>query len=776
MKSKKTTSGVSTIIDLTNDGICDEGKVDIISIVDDADKNDRNAVIDLTTAKSSLASESSPIPRSKSKAIRKRKRLRKELGVSTVKNIAAGKTLVNDIDQNDIVQSESQGEKLERIESFAINNANANEQNNLTILENWKIVGTSSAPSSKLSMPSTVNANSTVPTPKFHIEGNLRNHSDSVINGTQITIREINLLSESHEFNTTTYMSSSDSNFDWYSLKQGDVIVESRNRARYRLGEGRRSTPMKSAMSSSTNDTDESGNVCPFSSNVSTYGTNGEKSSPSTNTEDILHSRPGSIRNYAPKKESRKRKLYPLATLAKSTPKSSSSSPSHESSKTFPNSSSQKTSKVTPISRVLEVFPYMHMEIIEQCLLQHGIDENDLYSPIVRSSTSHTYGTYSAMTSPPEIAVQRALEDLANQGCPEVDTNSDSNVTTSAFADALSSPSSTYHKLIPLSLLLPQTSPSTTFYFDYASSSSNYERSTLYKREACDHLKYMFPFLSNGEATIFLTKFEIRYYLTFMQIIDKLKSGCKNAICNGALDSMAPCISASTAIEESTTPTSSKNWSQDEIEEYQYLNISGLYQGQALLPEQVTALEELILSDQSKPNRTLFTNQRLEQMNRGPYPTVFDSILINEIEYTLMKLKEWISDVEDKAKRKELRKLAEVEGLAIECQCCYSDCYFEEMIHCVGEGHLFCLDCVRRHAEEQVFGCGALGTTINNGTTSGSKSFPNNGELGCISVDGCKSFFTRSTLLKALPKKVMERYDELRFVQVLNDAKLKDLW
>ena len=43
-------------------------------------------------------------------------------------------------------------------------------------------------------------------------------------------------------------------------------------------------------------------------------------------------------------------------------------------------------------------------------------------------------------------------------------------------------------------------------------------------------------------------------------------------------------------------------------------------------------------------------------------------------------------------------------------------------------------------------------------------------------VDGCTSHFARSALLKALPKKVMEKYDELQATQVLEQAGVKGLW
>lgn len=83
-----------------------------------------------------------------------------------------------------------------------------------------------------------------------------------------------------------------------------------------------------------------------------------------------------------------------------------------------------------------------------------------------------------------------------------------------------------------------------------------------------------------------------------------------------------------------------------------------------------------------------------------------------------------------------------------------------EMIKCY-EGHLFCMDCLRRYAEEKVFGNGDLGKK---GCT----------ELCCMDMSGCQSFFSREQLLKSLSEKVMKRYDELQTTLVLEKAGLVD--
>ena len=36
------------------------------------------------------------------------------------------------------------------------------------------------------------------------------------------------------------------------------------------------------------------------------------------------------------------------------------------------------------------------------------------------------------------------------------------------------------------------------------------------------------------------------------------------------------------------------------------------------------------------------------------------------------------------------------------------DCTIDNTVHCKDEGHLFCTDCVKKHAQEQIFGQGKL--------------------------------------------------------------------
>lgn len=45
----------------------------------------------------------------------------------------------------------------------------------------------------------------------------------------------------------------------------------------------------------------------------------------------------------------------------------------------------------------------------------------------------------------------------------------------------------------------------------------------------------------------------------------------------------------------------------------------------------------------------------------------------------------------------------------MECGCCFGDIDVEQMVQC-GDGHLFCIDCMKRYAEEAIHGQGKVTT------------------------------------------------------------------
>ncbi|XP_074648198.1 uncharacterized protein LOC141903784 isoform X2 [Tubulanus polymorphus] len=94
------------------------------------------------------------------------------------------------------------------------------------------------------------------------------------------------------------------------------------------------------------------------------------------------------------------------------------------------------------------------------------------------------------------------------------------------------------------------------------------------------------------------------------------------------------------------------------------------------------------------------------------------------------------------------------ESQLIECGCCYVDAPFERMVQCY-EGHLFCKDCLKRYAEESVYGQGKA-------------------KLLCM-TDGCDATFPTSQINAALPESVRARYEDRVRDEAINLAKIDDL-
>lgn len=113
------------------------------------------------------------------------------------------------------------------------------------------------------------------------------------------------------------------------------------------------------------------------------------------------------------------------------------------------------------------------------------------------------------------------------------------------------------------------------------------------------------------------------------------------------------------------------------------------------------------------------------------------------------------------------RKIAQ-----LECNCCYVEYPYEEMVSCRLKGHLFCKTCLQKHTEQRVFGQGNLGVKTN---TSSSSVAPGGGggapskalEILCMHSSGCTSGFHEGQLRKALSSKVLKKYDEMTFTAVI---------
>jgi len=252
---------------------------------------------------------------------------------------------------------------------------------------------------------------------------------------------------------------------------------------------------------------------------------------------------------------------------------------------------------------------------------------------------------------------------------------------------------------------------------DYANDSS-YERGPSYKFQSYQQLLSDWPFISKDGMTRILQKYDGRYYKTYMVILDMIKSTKQDIV--------------------------------DQHAEVLRLKRGGriteLYRGVFF-----------VMAGNIKFNIAL----KHPRKSTNIIQMITDKILIDERKQVDKKWSEWVDQVEKARVLKKARLKAEELGTMVECTCCFGDYAPEEMICCV-DGHVFCQDCLRRYAEEQVFGQGGLG---GEGRT----------ELKCMCLDGCEGFFSRHQLEKSLDKKVLKKYDELQATLVLNISGLKGL-
>jgi hypothetical protein len=213
---------------------------------------------------------------------------------------------------------------------------------------------------------------------------------------------------------------------------------------------------------------------------------------------------------------------------------------------------------------------------------------------------------------------------------------------------------------------------------DYSSPSAEYERSHGYKLESAEYLVSTFPFLTSLGATEYLKAFDTRFFLCHERICDIIKG----------------------------KGTTEKSEDTELLAEKQLNEMERVLAGGQISKEQTNSLHSSI----GAAKRKRITRKR-PLKSGGFTPTVTDPILLDEIQFTTKKYVEWKAQLSDSIARRLAREMSEKEGTTLECSCCFGDYAFEEMVSCKNEGHLFCFDCLKRHASERVFGVGDLGGT-----------------------------------------------------------------
>jgi TRIAD3 protein (E3 ubiquitin-protein ligase RNF216) len=102
-------------------------------------------------------------------------------------------------------------------------------------------------------------------------------------------------------------------------------------------------------------------------------------------------------------------------------------------------------------------------------------------------------------------------------------------------------------------------------------------------------------------------------------------------------------------------------------------------------------------------------------------------------------------------------RIAEAEGMMIECGCCFIDYPLNRLIHCNSDAklHWFCCRCARQAAETEI----------------GNSRY----ELRCISMDGCEFGFSKDQKDQYLDEKTIVGLDRNEKEAVLRMAGLEDL-
>ena len=185
--------------------------------------------------------------------------------------------------------------------------------------------------------------------------------------------------------------------------------------------------------------------------------------------------------------------------------------------------------------------------------------------------------------------------------------------------------------------------------------------------------------------------------------------------------------------------------------EFSSLIISKALSGAMLSQNQIKLLEETVANwTSSRKSITLKRpRQRIQQV-------VISNELKEEIEFINEKLKEARTIVAQIKARVLAREEARLKNMLRECGCCCDEFASMEMTKCT-YGHEFCVDCLRKYAEEQLFGL-------------------QRPTLLCMNVgDNCSGTFRQTELERSLSKRALLKWNEASFQQAMEAAGLTNI-
>ena len=140
---------------------------------------------------------------------------------------------------------------------------------------------------------------------------------------------------------------------------------------------------------------------------------------------------------------------------------------------------------------------------------------------------------------------------------------------------------------------------------------------------------------------------------------------------------------------------------------------------------------------------------------------ISDQLLKEEIQFILEKQREAMEIVAKAHDRQKAREEAQASNSLVECACCYCSFAPMEMVACTGEkAHLFCMYCLGRHAQTQLFEM-------------------QNTELKCMHQgtgnDACFGKFSNSELERSVSSKVLVYFNKVSADTAIKAAGLNDI-